>query len=93
MLEEQATVVAIENSSVWVEVQRKSVCGQCAANKGCGTVVLQKVVGNKRNIFRVIGELPVAVGDSVIIGVNENAVVKGSLIIYAIPIIFMIIFT
>jgi sigma-E factor negative regulatory protein RseC len=91
MLEEQATVVAIENQTVWVEVQRQSVCGQCAANKGCGTGVLQKVLGNKRNIFRVIGELPVEVGDNVIIGVNENALVKGSLIIYAVPIIFMIV--
>jgi len=91
MLEEQATVVAVENETVWVEVQRQSVCGQCAANKGCGTGVLQKVLGNKRNIFRVIGELPVNVGDSVIIGVNENALVKGSLIIYAVPIVFMIV--
>ena len=92
MLEEQATVVAVENETVWVEVQRQSVCGQCAANKGCGAGVLQKVLGNKRNIFRVIGELPVKVGDNVIIGVNENAIVKGSLIIYAVPIVSMILF-
>ena len=91
MLEEQATVVAIENQTVWVEVQRQSVCGQCAANKGCGTGVLQKVLGNKRNIFRVIGELPVKVGDNVVVGINENALVKGSLILYAVPIMFMIV--
>ena len=92
MLEEQATVVAVENETVWVEVQRQSVCGQCAANKGCGTGVLQKVLGNKRNIFRVIGELPVKVGDNVIIGINENALVKGSLVIYAVPILLIIVF-
>ena len=92
MLEEQATVVAVENETVWVEVQRQSVCGQCAANKGCGTGVLQKVLGNKRNIFRVIGELPVKVGDNVIIGVNENALVKGSLLTYAVPILLIIAF-
>ncbi|WP_455200302.1 SoxR reducing system RseC family protein [Kaarinaea lacus] len=92
MLEEQATVVAVENDTILVEVQRQSACGQCAANKGCGTGVLQKVIGNKRNIFRVIGELPVKVGDNVIVGINENALVRGSLIIYAVPVVFIILF-
>jgi sigma-E factor negative regulatory protein RseC len=92
MLEEHATVVCVDGNAVWVEVQRQPVCGQCAANKGCGSAVLQKVVGNKRNIFRVSGSLPVKVGDEVIIGVNENALVKGSLLIYAVPLLSMIVF-
>ena len=92
MLEEHATVVAVEENAVWAEVQRQSVCGQCAANKGCGSAVLQKVLGNKRNIFRVSGDLRVSVGDEVVIGVNENAIVKGSLLVYALPIICIIVF-
>ncbi len=92
MLEEHATVVAVEENAVWAEVQRKSVCGQCAANKGCGSAVLQKVLGNKRNIFRVSGDLRVSVGDEVVIGVNENAIVKGSLLVYALPVICIIVF-
>lgn len=92
MLEEHATVVAVEENAVWVEVQRQSTCGQCAANKGCGSAVLQKVLGNKRNIFRVSGELSVTVGDEVVIGVNENAIVKGSLLVYALPITCIIVF-
>lgn len=92
MLEEHATVVAVEENAVWAEVQRQSACGQCAANKGCGSAVLQKVLGNKRNIFRVSGDLRVSVGDEVVIGVNENAIVKGSLLVYALPIICIIFF-
>jgi sigma-E factor negative regulatory protein RseC len=92
MLEERATVVAVETKAIWVEVQRQSVCGQCAANKGCGSAVLQKVLGNKRNIFRVTGDLPVSVGDKVVIGVNENAMIKGSLLVYAMPIVLIIAF-
>ena len=92
MLEERALVVAVDEQSVWVETQRQSVCGQCAANKGCGNSVLQKVLGKKRNVLRVMGDLSVDVGDEVIIGVNEDALVKGSLIVYAMPILFMIVF-
>ncbi|WP_455209022.1 SoxR reducing system RseC family protein [Kaarinaea lacus] len=92
MLEEHATVVAVDAGGIWVEVQRQSACGQCAANKGCGSAVLQKVLGNKRNMFRVIGDVPVRVGDEVVIGINENALIKGSLLVYALPIISIIVF-
>ncbi|WP_455223503.1 SoxR reducing system RseC family protein [Kaarinaea lacus] len=92
MLEERATVVSVDGKTVWVEVKRQSTCGQCAANKGCGSAALQKVLGNKRNIFQVTGDLSVKVGDEVVIGINENAIVKGSLLVYALPILFIIVF-
>jgi sigma-E factor negative regulatory protein RseC len=92
MLEERATVVSVNDKDIWVEVKRQSTCGQCAANKGCGTATLQKVLGNKRNIFRVTGDLSVIVGDEVVIGINEDAVVKGSLLVYALPIVSIITF-
>jgi len=92
LVEERAFVVAIDKQSVWVETQRQSACGQCAANKGCGNAVLEKVMGKKRNVVRVTGDLPVNIGDEVIIGVNEDAIVKGSLVVYAIPIVMMIVF-
>lgn len=92
MLEERATVVSVDDKAIWVEVKRQSTCGQCAANKGCGSAALQKVLGNKRNIFRVTGDLIVKVGDEVVIGINENAIVKGSLLVYALPILSIIIF-
>lgn len=92
MLEEQAIVVSVDQRSVWVETQRQSACGQCAANKGCGSAVLQKVFGNKRNILPVTGDMPVKVGDQVIIGLNEDALFKGSMMVYALPILLMIVF-
>lgn len=92
MLEEHALVVAVDKQSVWVETQRQTACGQCVANKGCGNAVLQKVLGKKRNVLRVIGDLSVDIGDEVIIGVNEDALVKGSLIVYAIPVFVVIAF-
>lgn len=97
MIEEQAQVVAIDDSLVWVEAQRNSSCARCAANKGCGNAVFQKLFGNKQNVFPVsYDELSqsssVKVGDEVVIGIEENTLVKNSLIVYAVPILSILIF-
>lgn len=92
MIEERAQVVAIDKASVWVEAKRESACGRCAAGKGCGNAVFQKLFGNKRNVLPVsnnskTGSLVVSVGDEVVIGVEENAIVRNSLAVYAVPIV------
>jgi sigma-E factor negative regulatory protein RseC len=92
MIEEKGKVVALEDDWVWVQTERKTVCGQCAANKGCGTSVLAKVFGNKSSSIAVIKTLPAQVGDEVIIGIEENSLVKGSLLIYALPLVLLIAF-
>jgi len=94
MIEEQAQVIALENNDVWVETQRRTACGQCAANKGCGTATLAKVLGNKRSRVRTLNPqaTPVVIGDAVIIGINEQALVRGSLAVYTVPLLMLFIF-
>lgn len=94
MIEEHAQVIAVENNDVWVETQRRSACGQCAANKGCGTATLAKVLGNKRSQVRALNPnaTSVAVGDEVVIGINEQALVRGSLAIYTVPLLSLFVF-
>lgn len=92
MIEEQARVVKTAQGKVLVETQRSSTCGQCSAKNGCGTHVLQKVLGKKRNYIYVNSNLPVEVGDIVIIGLHESALVRGSLAVYLLPIIGFVIF-
>lgn len=92
MIEEKARVVKIDNGDIWIEVQRQSVCGQCAASKGCGTAVLQKVLGNKRTIIRVLSEVTVNVDDEVIVGMDETAYLKGSFAVYFAPLILIFVF-
>lgn len=90
MIEENATVVRIDGKDTWVETQRKTACGQCSVSKGCGTSVLAKVVGKKAATMRVINEINAEVGDDVIIGLDEAALVKGALITYLFPLLMMI---
>jgi len=89
MIEEFAKVVAFEGDDVWVETQRQSACGQCAANKGCGTATLAKVLGNKRTRVRVLNprSTKVSIGDEIVVGIEEQALVRGSLAIYLAPLL------
>jgi sigma-E factor negative regulatory protein RseC len=90
MIEETARVVALEDDFAWVETQRKSTCGACAVNKGCGTAALAKVLGARRTRIKVLNSPAAAVGDEVVIGLGEHAIVQGSLAMYAAPLAFML---
>lgn len=90
MIEERAKVVAMDTQWVWVETQRKSACGHCAVNKSCGTSILANILGKKRNTMAVFNTLPVKVGDDVLVGIEEDSLVRGSLLIYALPLILLI---
>jgi len=92
MIEETATVVKCEGEFAWVEAQRQTTCGNCAANKGCGTSVLAKVVGKKAARMRAINPIEAQVGDTVIVGMYEAALLKGSLAVYLFPLLFMMLF-
>ena len=93
MITENATVVLIENNQTWIETQRKSACGQCSANKGCGTSVLSKVLGNKLSKMKAINKIDAQVGDQVVVGLNEGSLLKGAFIIYMLPLLFLFLFS
>jgi len=93
MITENAIVVSIDNNQTWIETQRKSVCGQCAANKGCGTSVLSKVIGNKLSKMKVINKINAQVGDEVVIALNEQSLLKGAFMTYLLPLLYLFLFS
>jgi len=92
MIEEQAQVIEIRGRQLILQAQTQSTCGSCAVNKSCGTSVLSKVVGRKFTQFQAENNIAAEVGDTVIVGIAEDALLKGSLVIYIIPIIGMLAF-
>ena len=90
MIEETAKIIDLEGEYAWVETQRKSVCNACAVNKGCGTATLSRVLGQKRTRVRTINRLGAKSGDLVVIGIQEQALVRGSFAVYAIPILLLL---
>jgi len=92
MIEETATVIDCVDSQARVEVQRRSTCQSCNAKSGCGTAVFSKTLGKKVSQFTVENSLDLSVGDKVLVGMHENAFLTGSVIVYLLPLITMMLF-
>lgn len=92
MIEEQAQVVDVCGEQLTLQVQTQSTCGACAAQKGCGTSVLSKVVGGKFTHFQAKNDIDAEVGDTVVVGIAEDALLTGSMMMYVVPIIAMMLF-
>jgi len=94
MLKETGRVVAVESNFVWVETIPSSLCGKCAARKGCGQGVLASITGH-RGLVRAL-ESPslqasdCSVNDEVEIELPESSVLKGSMLVYLAPLLFAI---
>lgn len=95
MLKEVGTIIRIEPDAVWVETLQKSTCGSCHAQHGCGQHVLGKALSTSSSI-RVLLQGQAAekfsLNQQVTIGLPEDVVVKGSLVIYLIPLLSLIFF-
>lgn len=87
MIEEAGRVTAVEGDYAWVETQRQSTCGSCAARSGCGTSVLSRVLGQKSVRVRALDRVGTAVGDDVIVGLDDSALLRGSMAVYLVPLL------
>lgn len=83
-------MVATDGEVAWVETQRRAACGACAASHGCGTSVLGQWFGQRMARIRVLNRCGAGVGDEVIIGIREDALVRGSLAVYAVPVVGLV---
>ncbi len=90
MVEESAKVIRVEQDVVWVVAIQKSACESCQAQKGCGHSLLAKVGQKQIELPVARNDLDVAVGDSVVIGVPEQAILRSSMLMYGLPLTFMI---
>ena len=90
MIEERARVVAVEDNRLLLEAETRTACNACAARQGCGTSVLSKWVGRKFTRFEAPNTVNAQVGDEVIVGLAEEAMLKGSVFVYLLPLLAMI---
>lgn len=90
MIEETVLVVKTDDEFAWVDAQRQSACGQCSAQKGCGTGVLAGVFGKKMSNIKVINSAHAKAGDLVVIGLRESSLLKSAMISYLLPLILIL---
>lgn len=90
MITEQGTVIALRGSQAWVQTIRQSACDSCSARTGCGQRVLASASGGRANQVLVENSIGAGVGDEVAIGIDEQALLAASLVVYALPLLLMV---
>ena len=89
MLETEGVVVRLGAEGAYVETARASSCGTCSSQNSCGTSSLGQLLGSKAKPFRVLNPIGAAVGERVVIGLEESALLRSSLLSYALPLILL----
>jgi sigma-E factor negative regulatory protein RseC len=91
MIEEHAIVVDIDNDdAAMLEIVRRTPCGLCGQSRGCGISIWGRLFGHKPNIFKAVNQINAKVGDSVIVGIEEQALLTSSMTVYGIPLVAML---
>jgi sigma-E factor negative regulatory protein RseC len=85
MIEESGRIVELDGEFAWIESERSTACGGCAARKGCGTGAVAGALGQRPVRLRVANHINAVVGDRVVVGISESGLLKGSLAVYALP--------
>ena len=99
MIEERAVILSLENKSdeskshsvATLEIERKTACGLCGQTRGCGNSIWGKLFAHRSSAFKAQNRINAKVGDSVIVGINEKALVKSALLLYILPLATMLI--
>ena len=89
MLEEPAIVVKIDNGQVWVVGTQSSGCSGCMQKAGCTANALASVL--KKKPVPVDSELLLQIGDSVIVAIEENELLRAAFSLYLLPLIALLI--
>ena len=90
MIEERAVVVALDGGHAWLEAAGGGGCGRCAAAPGCGSRSLAALLGRRPLRVRVANTLGATVGDDVLLGLAEGALLGAAFRAYAVPLAGML---
>ena len=95
MIEQSAIIIAIETpptegpAMATIEVVRKTACGLCGQTSGCGNAFWGKLFAHKSSSFKAQNTINAQVGQTVVVGIDETAVMKSALILYLLPLVTM----
>ncbi len=91
MIEETARVIEVRGQQALLQTERKHACQSCSVKSGCGTSTLAKVVGQRSSQIVVDNTLNAEVGEQVVVAIEESALVQGSLVVYMLPLLMMLV--
>ena len=91
MMEELATVIAINQDKITVQSQIKSACSGCQQVDNCGSGQVAKAIPQRKLTLEIVSTLPMRVGDTVVLGVPEQALTLVAAQVYLFPLAGLII--
>jgi len=83
MIEEDAVVARVVNGQVWVEKERRSACSGCS--RSCSVGAVDSWQGSDVTSLKVHSSIDLVPGDRVLIGLSEDALLRGSCRVYLLP--------
>ncbi|WP_406666445.1 SoxR reducing system RseC family protein [Gallaecimonas sp. GXIMD1310] len=91
MIERDVQVVSVTGQQVLVQFQRQSSCDSCSSNDSCGNGQLSKALSRRLDVLSFRCTEPVAAGDWVRVGISEQSLVRGTMVLYMLPLLCLII--
>lgn len=96
MITERGWVRKIDNDAIWVETIRRSACNSCNARAGCGQKLVNEWDGETA-LIRVLASPEqlrnIILGTEVKLGIAEDTIANGALMLYGIPLMGLVLFT
>ena len=80
---------ATNQSVATLEIVRQTACGLCGQTRGCGNSIWGKLFGHKSSYFKAQNPINANVGDRVVVGIDESALMKSALYLYIVPLVTM----
>jgi sigma-E factor negative regulatory protein RseC len=88
MITEPATVTRVAGGVAWVRCEAQQACQRCAEGRGCGGGALGRLLGDRLRLVRVASsDMDLRVGEGVVIGLGETALVRAALVMYLVPLL------
>jgi sigma-E factor negative regulatory protein RseC len=90
LIEESAVIIARDGQFADVQALRRGACGACGARAACGTSLLDRFLGRRPLHLRVVNVLDARIGEQVVIGVPETALLQAAVSAYLVPMVGLI---
>lgn len=91
LIEGLARVVGVDGDQVWLAAEKAAACGSCATRSVCGTGSSKPSAGWRVPRIMAGNQGSLALGDTVHIGLDRQALTRASFAAYALPLVTMLV--
>lgn len=88
-MDQEAIVARLDGDHAYVEVGGAG-CGRCHETGGCQSGMLGQLFRTRPRLFRLANSIGAVPGDPVVVRVAEGAALRAALLIYALPVAFLL---